>query len=57
MNPHFIGPRRGLSLTASFTLLTGLISLVPVLASAQTAAKKPTKTWVAPHTKWEQYVE
>src|SRR5258708_37869037 len=67
VNPNFTGPRRGLGLTAALTLLTGFISLTPILASAQTAAeilraasatKKPrpasasTKKWVAPHTSW-----
>ena len=67
VNPKFTGPRRGLGLAAALTLLTGFVSFIPILASAQTSAKKlsatpatskppsappSTKPWVAPHTKW-----
>ena len=67
VNAKFTGPRRGPGLAAALTLLTGFISLISILASAQTApiklsetpatgkprsAATSTKAWAAPHTKW-----
>jgi hypothetical protein len=67
VNSKLTGPRRGLNLASGLTFLAGSISLISLLAPAQTIGQKAnpaavtnkprsvpvsTKTWVAPHTKW-----
>lgn len=67
VNPKFRGPRRGLDLVSRLKFLLGFISLISLLASAQTVADKasgapvtkkprsapaPIKRRAVPHTRW-----